>query len=93
MSPADIAAAIQLLAERNKVVAEGAGACSVAAALRVPPGGPAKKIVCVVSGGGLDTDKLIAVLVRDFSGSIFAPFWLLGLCRRAHVDTGCVLDS
>ncbi len=59
-----IASAIRLLVERNRVVAEGAGACAVAAALagRIE----AKKIVCVVSGGNIDTD----VLTRILSGEV-----------------------
>ena len=64
----DIADAIKLLVEKNRVVAEGAGACPVAAARRGMAKG-AKKIVCVVSGGGLDTDKLIQILSGTRIGS------------------------
>lgn len=55
-----VARAIRLLAERNRVIAEGAGAAPVAAAL----GGQAGKgkIVCIVSGGNIDTEKLVAIL-------------------------------
>jgi threonine dehydratase len=55
-----VAEAIRLLAERNRVVAEGAGAASVAAALsgRAGPG----KVVCVVSGGNIDLTKLAVIL-------------------------------
>jgi threonine dehydratase len=56
----EIAAAVRLLAERNRVVAEGAGAASVAAALTGRAGGG--KIVCVVSGGNIDSDKLGTIL-------------------------------
>lgn len=59
-SLAEIAAAVRLLAERHRVIAEGAGAASVAAALAGVPG--ARKVVCVVSGGNLDTAKLCAIL-------------------------------
>jgi threonine dehydratase len=52
--------AIRLLAERHRVIAEGAGAASVAAALAGVP--EAKKVVCIVSGGNLDTAKLCAIL-------------------------------
>jgi len=55
-----VAAAVRLLAERTRVVAEGAGACPVACALAGGAGGG--KVVCVVSGGNIDTDKLCAVL-------------------------------
>ena len=56
----EVAAAIRLLAERNRVIAEGAGATSVAAALAGRAG--AGKIVCVVSGGNLDPLTLAAIL-------------------------------
>ena len=54
----EIASAIRLLVERNRVVAEGAGAASVAAALTRQAG----KLVCVVSGGNLDTAVLQTIL-------------------------------
>jgi threonine dehydratase len=60
VSPADIAAAIKLMVERNRVVAEGAGAASVAAALSGRAG--AGPIVCVVSGGNIDAKKLATIL-------------------------------
>jgi threonine dehydratase len=52
--------AIRLMVERNRVVAEGAGGASVAAALAGKAGGG--KVVSVVSGGNIDTDKLMTVL-------------------------------
>jgi threonine dehydratase len=55
-----VADALRLLAERNRVIAEGAGAASVAAALAHPLDG--HKIVCVVSGGNIDTAKLVRIL-------------------------------
>jgi threonine dehydratase len=55
-----IAAAIRLLAERHRVIAEGAGGASVAAALAGVP--EARKVVCIVSGGNLDTAKLCTIL-------------------------------
>jgi threonine dehydratase len=57
---ADVAGAIRLLAERNRVIAEGAGATPVAAALSGRAGGG--KIVCVVSGGNIDAAKLARIL-------------------------------
>ncbi|HVT16978.1 MAG TPA: pyridoxal-phosphate dependent enzyme [Thermoanaerobaculia bacterium] len=60
---AAIAAAIKLLAERNRIVAEGAGAASVAAALAGVAG--ARKVVCIVSGGNIDTAKLAAILAGE----------------------------
>ena len=56
----ETAEAVRLLAERARVVAEGAGALALAAALagRAGPG----RVVCVVSGGNIDSDKLAAIL-------------------------------
>ncbi len=56
----EVASAIRLLAERNRVIAEGAGACPVACALSGKAGGG--KIVCVVSGGNIDAKKLCSIL-------------------------------
>jgi threonine dehydratase len=60
----EIAAAVRLLAERARVVAEGAGATPVAAALAGKAGGG--KVVCVVSGGNIDAAKLAAILTGEF---------------------------
>ncbi|MFL6234213.1 MAG: pyridoxal-5'-phosphate-dependent protein subunit beta, partial [Thermoanaerobaculia bacterium] len=56
----EVAAAVRLLAERHRVIAEGAGATPVTAALAGVP--DARKVVCVVSGGNLDASKLCAIL-------------------------------
>jgi threonine dehydratase len=56
----EIADAVRLLAERNRVIAEGAGATPVAAALSGRAG--TGKIVCVVSGGNIDAAKLARIL-------------------------------
>jgi threonine dehydratase len=56
----EIADAIRRLAERNRVVAEGAGACPVAVALSGKAG--SGRIVCVVSGGNIDSSKLTQIL-------------------------------
>ena len=55
-----IADALRLLAERNRVIAEGAGATPVACALSGQAG--TGKIVCVVSGGNIDFEKLCGIL-------------------------------
>jgi threonine dehydratase len=60
---AEVAAAVRLLAERNRVIAEGAGACPVACALSGQAG--SGKIVCVVSGGNIDAAKLGAILLSE----------------------------
>jgi threonine dehydratase len=56
----EVASAIKILAERNRVVAEGAGASSLAAALTGKAG--SGKVVCVISGGNIDASKLIKIL-------------------------------
>jgi len=60
VSVKEIADAIRLLVERNRVVAEGAGAAPVAAALTGQAG--EGKVVCIVSGGNIDTSKLVKIL-------------------------------
>ena len=56
----EVAAAIRLLAERVRVIAEGAGALAPAVALSGRAG--TGKIVCVVSGGNIDSSRLAEVL-------------------------------
>ena len=56
----ETAAAVRLLAERVRVIAEGAGALSVAAALS--GGVPGRKLVCIVSGGNIDAARLATIL-------------------------------
>ena len=60
VSIADTAAAVRLLAERARVVAEGAGALSLAAALAGHGG--TGTVVCIVSGGNIDSSKLATIL-------------------------------
>jgi threonine dehydratase len=60
LSLQQIASAIKLLAERNRVIAEGAGGSSLAAALTGKAG--SGKIVCVISGGNIDGVKLTKIL-------------------------------
>jgi threonine dehydratase len=55
--------AVRLLVERHKVIAEGAGATSVAAALT--GGAGSGKVVCVVSGGNIDAAKLATILAGE----------------------------
>ncbi|TML40021.1 MAG: pyridoxal-phosphate dependent enzyme [Actinobacteria bacterium] len=56
----ETAAAVRLLAERSRVVAEGAGALALAAALAEKGG--SGNVVCVVSGGNIDSAKLATIL-------------------------------
>ena len=60
MTLAETKAAVRHLVERNRVVAEGAGALPVAAALSGRAG--SGKVVCVVSGGNMDTAVLAEIL-------------------------------
>jgi threonine dehydratase len=60
VSISDVVRAIKLLVERNRVVAEGAGAASVAAALTGEAA--TRSVVCVVSGGNIDAGKLGEIL-------------------------------
>lgn len=55
VSLAETARAMRLVAERNHVIAEGAGACAVAAALTGKCG--RGKVVAVVSGGNIDLSR------------------------------------
>lgn len=60
----EIAAAILSLIEKQKLIAEGAGAVSVAAVMfgKIPVEG--KKVVCLVSGGNIDVNILSRVITR-----------------------------
>jgi threonine dehydratase len=60
----EVADAVRTLAERTRVIAEGAGALPVAAALsgRIPG---ARKTVCIVSGGNIDSAVLARILVGE----------------------------
>jgi threonine dehydratase len=63
MSLAEVAEAVRVLAERNRVIAEGAGATPVAAALAGKAG--TGKVVCIVSGGNIDFEKLTKIFKRE----------------------------
>ncbi|MDE6126329.1 MAG: threonine ammonia-lyase [Muribaculaceae bacterium] len=63
----EIAAAILALVEKQKLVAEGAGAAAVAAAMfgKLPVEG--QDVVCVVSGGNIDVNTLNRVINRGLA--------------------------
>jgi len=67
VSDDEIAAAILALLEKQKLVSEGAGAVSVAAAMfdKLPIKG--KKTVCLVSGGNIDVSTLNRVITRGLA--------------------------
>lgn len=60
----EIAAAILALIEKQKLIAEGAGAVSVAAAMFDKVDLKGKKAVCLVSGGNIDVNILSRVITR-----------------------------
>lgn len=64
VSDDEIAAAILALIEKQKLIAEGAGAAAVSAVMfdKLPIEG--KKVVCVVSGGNIDVNILNRVINR-----------------------------
>ena len=70
----EISTAILALIEQRKIIAEGAGAVAVAAALfnKLPIKG--KKVVCLISGGNIDVTILSRVIHRGLimSGRTYA---------------------
>jgi threonine dehydratase len=64
MSIDDVADAVRLIAERTRVIAEGAGALAAAAALGGQLDG-ARKAVCIVSGGNIDPAVLSRILIGE----------------------------
>lgn len=58
----EVSSALRLMAERNRVIAEGAGACALACALAGKAG--AGRVVCIVSGGNIDFAKLCEILTN-----------------------------
>jgi threonine dehydratase len=56
----EVASALRLMAERNRIIAEGAGACALACTLAGKAG--KGKVVCIVSGGNIDFAKLCEIL-------------------------------
>ena len=62
----EVAAALRLVAERNRIIAEGAGACPVACALA--GGAGTGKVVCIVSGGNIDFSSFCTILTGENAG-------------------------
>lgn len=67
VSDDEISAAILAMMEQHKLIAEGAGAVSVAAAMfnKIPLEG--KNVICVVSGGNIDVNILNRVVTRGLA--------------------------
>ena len=69
-----IANAVLLLLENEKIVAEGAGAIGLAALVnRQVDGADGKKVVCIISGGNIDVNILDRIIMRGLAldGRIF----------------------
>jgi threonine dehydratase len=64
----EINEAIRLLARHAKQVAEGAGAASLAAAIKIGDGLRGKKVVGIVTGGNIPLDRF-AALIRNCTSS------------------------
>ncbi len=62
----EAAAAVRLLATRAHAVSEGAGALPLAAALNGHGG--TGRVVCIVSGGNIDPDRLATILAGSVPG-------------------------
>ena len=69
VSDDEVASAILALIEKQKMIAEGAGATAVAAVMfdKLPLKG--KRVVCVVSGGNIDVTSLSRVIDRGLLNS------------------------
>ena len=69
VSDDEISTAILALIEQHKLIAEGAGAVAVAAAMfnKVPIAG--KKTICLISGGNIDVNILSRVIGRGLQKS------------------------
>lgn len=78
----EISSAILALIEKQKMIAEGAGAVSVAAAMfnKFPIEG--KKVVCLVSGGNIDVTSLSRVIERGLMKSGRSSTLLIELVDR-----------
>jgi threonine dehydratase len=61
--------AVELLAESTKIVAEGAGAASLAAVMSDPARFGGTKVGLVISGGNIDSRLLSSVLLRGLARS------------------------
>ncbi|MEG2930395.1 MAG: threonine ammonia-lyase, partial [Ruthenibacterium sp.] len=63
----EVAAAVLALIEKQKLIAEGAGAVSVAAAMYNKVEVKGKKVACIVSGGNIDVNILSRVIARGLA--------------------------
>jgi len=68
VSDEEINEAIRLLAQHGKQVAEGAGAASLAAAIKLRDQLRGMKVVGVLTGGNIPADRLAATLSAGSAG-------------------------
>jgi threonine dehydratase len=59
----EAAQAMNLVAERNRIIVEGAAACAIAAAISGRAG--SGKTVAIVSGGNIDMDKFAQIITQS----------------------------
>jgi threonine dehydratase len=100
----EIANAILFLLEREKTMAEGAGAAGVAALLQKKTGLSGKKVVVVVGGGNIDVNFLahiierglvkdgrlvrVRIRIRDFPGALHAITGIIAEARANILSIG-----
>ena len=85
VSDDEIAAAILALIEQQKLITEGAGAVSVAAAMFNKVDVKGKKVCCLLSGGNIDVTILSRVIKRGLLKS--------GRTRTVEVFAGCMVKA
>lgn len=61
----DIAKAIFLLLKNDKILAEGAGAATVAASIKIADLLRGKKVVTIISGGNIDMEKIQKIIQTE----------------------------
>lgn len=69
VSEDEVSSAILALIEKQKMIAEGAGAASVAAVMFNKFDLKGKRVVCIVSGGNIDVTSLSRVIDRGLMNS------------------------
>ena len=86
----EISTAILALIEQHKLIAEGAGAVAVAAAMfnKVPIKG--KKVICLISGGNIDVNILSRVIGRGFAEIRPLLFHDDRIGRQTRTITACI---
>lgn len=93
VSDDEVASAILALIEKQKMIAEGAGAAAVAAVMfnKVPVKG--KKVVCIVSGGNIDVTSLSRVIDRGLLNSGRSSSLLIELIDKPGQlkDISCII--